>query len=152
MLTREISSRAETRPRTKSSLSMVKCLLLLTRFSRDEISSWDELIPVTACVHVKFHPGTKSSLSMVKCVLLKFHPGTKCQHLNHVTYLCFFNGKMKKKRFFYFLTSSNQYFVHIKPDFTDFRFCTPSLGSLQNFVFVENSDNFTERTPNFQET
>ena len=39
VITREISSRDETRPRMKSSLSMVKCLLLLTRFWRDEISS-----------------------------------------------------------------------------------------------------------------
>ena len=42
MFTREISSRDETRPRMKSSLSMVKCLLLFTRFGRDEISSRDE--------------------------------------------------------------------------------------------------------------
>ena len=34
--------RDETRPGIKSSLSMVKCLLLITRFSRDEISSQDE--------------------------------------------------------------------------------------------------------------
>ena len=39
VITREISSRDETRPRMKSSLSMVKCLLLLTRFWQDEISS-----------------------------------------------------------------------------------------------------------------
>ena len=39
---REISSRDETRPGMKSSLSMVKCLLLFTRFCRDEISSGDE--------------------------------------------------------------------------------------------------------------
>ena len=38
VITREISSRDETRPRMKSSLSM-KCLLLLTRFWQDEISS-----------------------------------------------------------------------------------------------------------------
>ena len=35
--TREISSRNETRLGMKSSLSMVKCLLLFTRFRRDEI-------------------------------------------------------------------------------------------------------------------
>ena len=39
VFTREISSRDETRPAMKSSLSMVKCLLLFTRFCRDEISS-----------------------------------------------------------------------------------------------------------------
>ena len=42
VFTREISSQDETRPEMKSSLSMVKCLLLFTRFSRDEISSRDE--------------------------------------------------------------------------------------------------------------
>ena len=40
------SSWDETRSGTKSSLSMVKCLLLLTRFCRDEISSRDEITPV----------------------------------------------------------------------------------------------------------
>ena len=39
VITREISSRDETRPRMKSFLSVVKCLLLLTRFWQDEISS-----------------------------------------------------------------------------------------------------------------
>ena len=38
--------RDETRLGIKSSLSMVKCLLLFTPFSRDEISSQDELIAV----------------------------------------------------------------------------------------------------------
>ena len=42
VFTREISSRDETRPWMKSSLSMVKCLLQFTRFYREEISSWDE--------------------------------------------------------------------------------------------------------------
>ena len=58
MFTREISSRNETRPGTKSCLSVLKCLLLFTRFlprwnlipgwthpcqkGRDEISSRDE--------------------------------------------------------------------------------------------------------------
>ena len=42
VFTLEISSRDETRPGMKSSLSMVKCLLLFTRFCRDEISSRDE--------------------------------------------------------------------------------------------------------------
>ena len=51
-LTREISSLDETRPWMKSSLSIVKCLLLFTRFSQDEISSWDER-------RMKFHPGMK---------------------------------------------------------------------------------------------
>ena len=45
MFTRETSSRDETRPGTKSSLSMAKYLLLFTRFCRDEILSRDELIP-----------------------------------------------------------------------------------------------------------
>ena len=38
VFTRKILSRGETRPRTKSSLSLVKCLLLFTHFCRDEIS------------------------------------------------------------------------------------------------------------------
>ena len=42
MFKREISSRDETRPGMKSSLSMVKCLLLFTSFCLDEISSRDE--------------------------------------------------------------------------------------------------------------
>ena len=46
VFTREISSRNETRPGTKSSLSMMKCLLLFTRSCRDEISFQDELISV----------------------------------------------------------------------------------------------------------
>ena len=29
--------------------------------------------------------------------------------------------------------------MQIKPGFTDFRFCTPSLGRLQNFVLIEYS-------------
>ena len=48
----------ETRPRMKSSLSMVKCLSLFTRFCRDEISSRDELIPVKK-TGMKFQPGMK---------------------------------------------------------------------------------------------
>ena len=46
VFTREISSQDETRPGMKSFLSMVKCLLLFTRFCRDEISSRDKLIAV----------------------------------------------------------------------------------------------------------
>ena len=42
MFTREISSPDETRSGMKSSLSIVKCLLLFTRFCQDEISSPDE--------------------------------------------------------------------------------------------------------------
>ena len=42
----------------KSSLSMVKCLLLFTRFYRDEISFRDELISVKK-TGMKFHPGRK---------------------------------------------------------------------------------------------
>ena len=56
VFTREISSRDETCPGIKSSLSMVKCLFVFTRFCRDEISSRDELIPVKKTV-MKFHPG-----------------------------------------------------------------------------------------------
>ena len=58
VFTREISSRDETRPGMKSSLSMIKSLLLFTRWCQDEISTWDELIPVKK-TGVKFHPGTK---------------------------------------------------------------------------------------------
>ena len=46
VFTREISSRDKTCRGMKSSLSMVKCLLLFTRFRRDEISSRGELIPI----------------------------------------------------------------------------------------------------------
>ena len=45
-------------PRMKSSLSMVKCLFLFTRFCRDEISFRDELIPVKK-TEMEFHPGRK---------------------------------------------------------------------------------------------
>ena len=58
VFTREISSRDETRPGMKSSLSIVKCLLLFTRFCRDKISSQDELIPLKT-TGMKFHPGMK---------------------------------------------------------------------------------------------
>ena len=54
VFTREISSQDETRPGMKSFLSMVKCLLLFTRFCRDEISFRDKLIGKTG---MKFHPG-----------------------------------------------------------------------------------------------
>ena len=46
VFTREVSSRDETRPRMKSSLSMVRYILLFTRFCRDEISSRNQLISV----------------------------------------------------------------------------------------------------------
>ena len=56
----------------KSSLSMVKCLLLFTRFCRDEVSSWDErqgwdFIPAwkkekKTCKH--FIPGWNFKMSM----------------------------------------------------------------------------------------
>ena len=47
--------------------------------------------------------------------------------MDHVICLCFlFNAKMKKKRFLYFITPENQYFVPIKPGFTDSRHCNPS--------------------------
>ena len=58
VLTREISSRDETRLGMKSSLSMVKCLLPFTLFCRDEISSRDEFIPVKK-TEMKFHSGMK---------------------------------------------------------------------------------------------
>ena len=45
-------------PGMKSSPSVVKYLLLLTRFCRDEISSGDDLIPVKKA-GMKFHPGMK---------------------------------------------------------------------------------------------
>ena len=64
VFTREILSRDETRPWTKSSLSMVKCLLLFTRFCRDEISSRDELIPVKE-TGMKFHTGMKKIKKVV---------------------------------------------------------------------------------------
>ena len=62
-------------PRMKSSLSVVKCLLLFTRFCRDEISSRDELIPVRVRLHVtemKSHPGMKKFL-----FTREFHPRMK---------------------------------------------------------------------------
>ena len=55
VFTREISSRDETHPRMKSSLSMVKYLFLFTRFCQDEILSRDELISVKKTA-MKFHP------------------------------------------------------------------------------------------------
>ena len=58
VLTGEILSRNETRPGTKSSLSMVKYLLLFTHICRNVISSQDELIPVKK-TEMKFHPGMK---------------------------------------------------------------------------------------------
>ena len=64
MFTREIlpppPPRDETRPRMKSSLSMVNYILLFTRFCRDEVSSRDELIPVKK-TGMKFHPGMKKN-------------------------------------------------------------------------------------------
>ena len=63
VFTRELLSRNETRPGMNSSLPMVKCFLLFTRFCRDEISSRDELIPVKKR-GMKFHPGMKFRMSM----------------------------------------------------------------------------------------
>ena len=75
--TLEISFWDETRPGSKPSLSMVKFLLLFTRFLWDEILSRDKLIPskitgmkqylFTREFHlgmkpVEFHPGIKFSL------------------------------------------------------------------------------------------
>ena len=72
MFTREISSPDETRSGMKSSLSIVKCLLLFTRFCQDEISSPDErqgwdFIPgwkkeKKTCKH--FIPGWNFKMSM----------------------------------------------------------------------------------------
>ena len=45
-------------PGMKSTLSMMKCILLFKRFCRDEISSRDVLIPVKK-TEMKFHPGLK---------------------------------------------------------------------------------------------
>ena len=58
VFTREISSRDETCRGMKSSLSMVKCLLLFTRFCRDEIPSQGKLIPIKK-VGRKFDPGMR---------------------------------------------------------------------------------------------
>ena len=54
MFTCEISSRDETPPGMKPSLSKVKYLLLFTCFCSDEISYQDELIPVKMG-GMKFH-------------------------------------------------------------------------------------------------
>ena len=79
VFTREISSGDETRPEMKSSLSIVKCLLLFTRFCRDKISSQDELIPLKT-TGMKFHPGmkkrrvnTSSPDEILKWVCFFFH-------------------------------------------------------------------------------
>ena len=69
MFTHEMSSWDETRPGTKSSLSMVKYLLLFRRFCRDEILSWDELIPVKK-TGMKFHPRMKKRNK--RCVNISF--------------------------------------------------------------------------------
>ena len=66
MFTREILSQDETRPGMKSSLSMVKRLLLFTRFCRDEISSRDELISVKKA-GIKFYPGMKKKHFIPGC-------------------------------------------------------------------------------------
>ena len=58
--------RDETCPGMKSSLSMVKCLLLFTRFCRYEISSQDELIPVKKA-GMKFHPWMKNKEKKMWC-------------------------------------------------------------------------------------
>ena len=82
-----------------------------------------------------------------------------CDVIDQVMHLCFFDEKIKKKRtfFFYFITSYNQYFVQVKPGFTDFSCSTSSLGRLQNFVYIECSvweklwHITAETTPDFQE-
>ena len=68
-ISREISSRDETLPGMKSCLSMVKCLLLITRFCRDEISSPHELIPFKK-TGMKFHPGMKKRKKTCKHFIL----------------------------------------------------------------------------------
>ena len=73
VFTHEISSQDETRPGMKSSLSMMKCLLLFTHCCQDEISTWDELILVKK-TGVKFHPGTKKKR---KKYMQTLNPGMK---------------------------------------------------------------------------
>ena len=58
VFTCEISTWDETCPGMKSSLSMMKCLFMFTRFCRDEILSRDELIPAKK-TGMKIHPGMK---------------------------------------------------------------------------------------------
>lgn len=60
--TREILSRTETRPATKSSLSIMKCLLLFIRFCLDKMSSPDELIHAKKTE--KFIPGWNFKMNM----------------------------------------------------------------------------------------
>ena len=55
--TREILSRTETRPATKSSLSIMKCLLLFIRFCLDKMSSPDELIHAKKTEKISFQDG-----------------------------------------------------------------------------------------------
>ena len=59
-------------PWMKSSLSMVKCLLLFTRFCRDKISSRDGLIPVRETGMI-FHRRMKKRKQDVQTL----HPGMK---------------------------------------------------------------------------
>ena len=65
-----ISSQNKTRPGMKSSLSIVKCLVLFTRFRQDEISVPPEGVYMEITFRDKFRPRMKSSLSTVKCLLL----------------------------------------------------------------------------------
>ena len=58
VFTRQILSGDEIRPGMKSSLSVVKCLLLFIRYRQDEISSRHELILVKKA-GMRFHPGIK---------------------------------------------------------------------------------------------
>ena len=62
VFTREISSRM------KSSLFMLRCLLLFTCFCRDEISSQDELILVKK-TGMKFHPELKGKKDVLKLIM-----------------------------------------------------------------------------------
>ena len=64
-----ISSQNKTRPGMKLSLSIVKCLVLFTRFRQDEISVPSEGVYMEITFRDEFRPGMKSSLSMVKCLL-----------------------------------------------------------------------------------
>ena len=59
MFTRETSSWDQTRGGMKSSPSIVKSLLLFTRFCRDEISFRDEVIILVKKIGIEFYPGVK---------------------------------------------------------------------------------------------
>ena len=70
------------------SLSMVKCLILLTRFCRDEISFWDKLMPVKK--QTKFHSRMKKRK--------KRHVGMK--FYNEHVFLCMYSDILSKFNMF----------------------------------------------------